>query len=256
MFDRHLVLGPGTASSISKYRFMIGEPSRHELYYPRYDPITPRYEPWFVSRFLSVRTVKSIGSYHISIRPYCEIYWFVSQFHQAVLWNLSVHITFQSGRTVKSIGSYHNSNWPYCESYRFVSQLYQAVLWNLSVRIAFRSGHTVKSIGLHHNSIGSYRLFVVFWTVAIGNFQFDCPRNPTTCKDADHHFGKARTGSYHRPTNHRVASYNRPWTDVVGPYCCAAYILLHCTWWIQFVSWSGRIATNRYLLMELAELVY
>jgi hypothetical protein len=109
--------------------------------------------------------------------------------HRLVLWNLSVRITIRSGRTLKSIGSYHISIGPYCEIYQFVSQFYRAVLWNLSVRITILS---VRS------------LFVVFCTVAIGNLHFDCSRNPTTCKDADHHLGKApRTSSYHRPTNHR-----------------------------------------------------
>jgi hypothetical protein len=117
-----------------------------------------RYEHRFMSWFLSVRTAKSFGSYHNSIGSYCEIYRFVSQFDQAVLWNwnLSVRITFLSGRTVKSIGSYHNLIGPYCEIYRFVSQFYRAVLWNLSVRITILLGRTVKSIGSYHISIGSY----------------------------------------------------------------------------------------------------
>jgi hypothetical protein len=173
---------------------MIGEPSGHELYYPRYDCRDfDRFVLWNISvrtvksigsnceiyRFvlwnisvritiLPARTVKYIGSYHNSIGPYREIYRFVSHFYRVVLWNLSVRITILSGRTVKSIGSNHNSIGPYCEIYRFVSQLYRAVLWNLSVRITFLSGHTVKSTGSYQNSIGSYSLFVVFWTVAHG----------------------------------------------------------------------------------------
>jgi hypothetical protein len=142
---------------------------------------------------LSGRTMKSISSYHISIGTYCEIYRFISQFDRAVLWNLSVRITILSGRTVKSIGSYHYSIGAYCEIYRFISQFYRAILWNLLVRITILSGRTVKSIGSYHNSIGSYHLFVVFWTIAIGNLHFGCPRNPTTCKDADHYLGKAHT---------------------------------------------------------------
>jgi hypothetical protein len=245
-----------TAGSISKYRFMIREPSGHELCYSRYDRSCPDVNhSLFMSWFLLFRTVKSIGSYHNSIGSYCEIFRFVSQSYRAVLWNLSVRITILSGRAVISISSYHNSIGPYCEIYRFVSQFYRAVLWNLSihitilsgiavkyicsyrnsigpyceiyrfvsqfdravlwnlsVRITILSGRTVKSICSYHNSICSYSLFVVFWTVAIGNLHFDCPRNPTTCKDADHHLGKAGTGSYHRPTNHRVTSWNRPRT--------------------------------------------
>jgi hypothetical protein len=36
-----------------------------------------------------------------------------------------------------------------------------------------------------------------------------------------------RIGLYHRPTNHWVASWNRPRTDVVGPYCIAAARCIH-----------------------------
>jgi hypothetical protein len=127
-------------------------------------------------------------------------------FFRFVLWNLSVHITILSVRTVKSIGSYHISIGSYCEIYRFVSHFYRAVLRNLSVLI----------------TILSVRIVFLSYSVAIGNLHFDCPQNPTMCKDADHHLGKARTGSYHRPTNYRVVSWNRPWTDVVGPYRIAA----------------------------------
>jgi hypothetical protein len=129
---------------------------------------------------LSVRTVKSIGSYHNLIGSYR----FVSHFYRAVLWNLSVRITILSGllwnlsvcitnlsgSTVKSISSYSISIWPYCEIYRFVSQFYlayceiywfvsqfyRAVLWNLSVRITFLSGRTLKFTSSYHNSIWSY----------------------------------------------------------------------------------------------------
>jgi hypothetical protein len=119
---------------------------------------------------------------------------------------------------VKSIGSYHNSIGPYCEIYR-----------------------------LYHNSIGSYHLFVIFWTIAIGNLHFDCPRNPTTSKYADHHLGKACTGSYHRPTSHRDALWNRPRTDVVGPYRIAVACCIHLALYMMNYIGSVRIVVGSVL---------
>jgi hypothetical protein len=206
---------------------MIGELSGHELYYPRSRPDM------------------NLGS--------CR-----DTNHRFVLWNLSIRITSLSVRTVKSIGSYHISIGPYCEiyHYQFVSQFYRAVLWNPSVHITFLSGRTVKSIGSHHNSICSYRLFVVFLTVAIGNLHFDCPQNPTACKDADHHLGKAHSGPFHTPTNHWVASWNRTRTDVVGPYRIAAAHCIHLA--LYTINFTGSVHISSYrgrVGFELARVV-
>jgi hypothetical protein len=117
-------------------------------------PITPlgscrdfyRFVLWNLSvriTILSVRTMKTIGSYHNSIGPYSEIYRFVSHFYWAILWNLLVRITILSGRTVKSIGSH-----------------VQILLRNAISAVAVKKIYT---FALHHGIINNFVIIHYHW---------------------------------------------------------------------------------------------
>jgi hypothetical protein len=121
---------------------------------------------------------------------------------------------------------------------------YWFVLWNLSVRFTILSGRTVKSIGSYHNSIGLYRILdrsdkqSSLWM-------------PTESYNVLRCWSPSWKGPYrfvyHRPTNHRVASWNRPRTDVVWRYCIAAACCIHLALYTMNSIGSVRIVVGSVL---------